>query len=106
MRESIVKTNKFITIATAVAGLALAAGCYTERVHYRTPPPPPPPEEVTLPAPGPDYVWVHGHYIWRHHGWMWIRGGWVRRPHPRAAWVEGHWERGPNGYIWVEGFWR
>jgi WXXGXW repeat (2 copies) len=65
--------------------------------------PPPPRGEVVVAAPGPGYIWVHGHYIWRHHHWVWIRGAWMFPPQPGAVWIEGRMD--PGSRAWIAGHW-
>jgi len=90
--------------------LLLSAACFA-------PPPPPgviyapsgPPAaqvEVIGTAPGPDFVWIHGHYRWEAIHYVWGAGQWERRPHASAAWVDGRWMHHSNGWYWQEGHWR
>src|SRR5271170_4060916 len=53
-------------------------------------PPPAPAEDVTVVAPGPDYVWIGGEWVWNGQ-WVWVSGHWGYPPHPHAIWIRGGW---------------
>ncbi len=69
-------------------------------------PQPPAPIEAgpSVPAPGPDYVYVPGswvystnRYLWRPGVWTIFRPGWV--------WIPAHYHWTPVGYVFVNGYW-
>lgn len=68
-------------------------------------PPPAPVEDVTVIAPGPDYVWIGGEWVWNG-GWIWVSGHWGYPPYPHAVWVRGYWNRGLHGWHREPGHWR
>ena len=69
------------------------------------PPPPAPTENVTVVAPGPNYVWIDGEWIWNGR-WIWVAGHWGLPPYPHAVWVRGYWIHGPYGWHREPGYWR
>lgn len=92
-------------LATAVFGIALAAGSANAQVYVRIGPPAPRVERRP-PPPSPRHVWVAGFYRWDGRAYVWAPGYWARPPRPHARWVPGHWAHRRRGYIWVEGHWR
>lgn len=93
----------------AAALLVSLAGCPPplppDAVFVRIAPPPPPVEVVEV-APGPGFLWIHGHYRWSGSAYVWVAGRWEARPHRRAVWVEGRWVHHRRGWYWREGHWR
>ena len=68
--------------------------------------PPVPVTEVTVVAPGPEFVWIPGYHRWDGAAYIWVAGRWERPPRPHAVWVAGEWRHHRNGWYWVEGHWR
>jgi hypothetical protein len=75
-----------------------------KQVTYLPPPPDPIDAGPSVPAPGPDHVYVAGtwvyyetRYVWRPGYWCACRPGWV--------WVPAHFVWTPCGYVFVDGYW-
>ena len=94
-------------LATAFAGVLLAAALTAgAQVVVRIGPPPPHPHEVVPPPPHPGWVWHEGYHRWDGHGYVWVPGSYVEPPYEHARWVPGHWANRGGGYVWIEGHWR
>lgn len=94
--------NFMINTPTTIGGTTEVSS--TETVVSQ-PPPPAPAENVTVVAPGPDYVWIGGEWIWNGR-WVWVAGHWGLPPYPHAVWIRGGWVRGPYGWHREPGHWR
>ncbi len=88
--------------AHAGIDIGLNIGVPGGEVIIRDRPPEPRYEHIGY-APGPGYVFVHGHWYRHHDHWVWMDGHW-EAPHA-GVWVEGHWDNRPGGYVWIDGHW-
>ena len=68
--------------------------------------PPGPQVEVIGVAPGPNYVWIHGHHRWSGSAYVWVPGRWEARPRHGAVWVDGRWMHHHKGWYWRGGHWK
>ncbi|HTX22006.1 MAG TPA: glycine zipper domain-containing protein [Candidatus Aquilonibacter sp.] len=91
-----------INTPTTIGGTTEAP---TTETVVSQPPPPAPTENVTVVAPGPNYVWIDGEWIWNGR-WIWVAGHWGLPPYPHAVWVRGYWIHGPYGWHREPGYWR
>jgi hypothetical protein len=71
-------------------------------------PPPGLRADVTIAAPGPEFVWIPGFWDWSPASadWVWVPGVWQRRPHARAVWVAPRYERHRGHWRYRRGHWR
>ncbi|HVB67585.1 MAG TPA: hypothetical protein VNE67_06980 [Acetobacteraceae bacterium] len=99
------------TLAAALLGLTLLAGCAapaSTTAGYPYPPVPPPRAEV-IPKPPVTAVpllWEPGHWDWTGAGYVWQSGRYVPRDGHNGMFMPGWWRQNPSGaYQWVPAHW-
>jgi hypothetical protein len=99
------------SLAAALSALSVLEGCVVHEEPSAEPEvvvarePPSDQVEQPGPAPGSEYLWIHGHWSWNGSDWIWRGGHWeVRRT--GFEWIPGRWARRSDGWVWVEGRWK
>jgi hypothetical protein len=125
IRGEIMKINRFIPGALALASLSTLAACvgsarggvyadsgyaggqyvdepYDESSYYTDYAPPAPRETMIYQRPG--YVWVTGRWARVGPRWQWRQGYWVRQ-RPGMMWTQPHWVRSGGRWLYRPGGW-
>lgn len=97
------------TLAAALLGASLLAGCATTTVSAGAPfPPVPPPIAETIPKPpvSPEaLLWQPGHWNWNGQSYDWQPGEYVPAAGHGALFQTGYWQQTPSGWVWVKAHW-
>jgi hypothetical protein len=92
----------------AAGGYQWVAGYWAEPEQPETQylPAPPAPIETgpSVPAPGPDYVYVPGSWVYSTNRYLWRPGIWTAF-RPGWVWIPAHYRWTPVGYVFVDGYW-
>jgi hypothetical protein len=97
----IMKTLKYLTLASIVATSYLLMNCY----GYIVAGPPVPPNEIILQAPSTLHVWIPGYYTYSGGSYIWIQGHYTIPPKGKK-YVPGNWHKTPKGYKRSKGHWK
>jgi len=98
------------TLAVALLGASLLAGCATATTTTAVVPfpPIPPPIAETIPKPpvsAETLLWQPGHWNWDGTGYAWQPGEYVPAAGHGALFQFGYWQQTPSGWVWVKGHW-
>jgi hypothetical protein len=98
------------TLAVALLGASLLAGCATATTAAAPLPfpPVPPPVAETIPKPpvsAETLLWQPGHWNWDGTGYAWQPGQYVPATGHGVLFQFGFWQQTPSGWVWVKGHW-
>ena len=66
--------------------------------------PPPMLVETVAPLPFASAVWVGGYWVWEGN-WVWAAGRWMPAPQPNYAWVHPYYENRDGAVVFITGHW-
>jgi hypothetical protein len=96
------------TIAAAMLGAVLVAGCVTNAPLAPIPAPIPPPMAETIPKPPVSptpLMWQTGHWDWTGSAYVWVPGQYVTAEGHSNVWLPAFWEKTEAGWVWHPAHW-